>query len=116
MRYEENNMSVFGDSWGFLIVAFGAWLLRSVPSVLILVAGIMAMKKGYAMSGTALIASSALHLLINLLSGLGMFLGVFSSNSPELTSWVLQGSSLISGVLLAAGVLGIVVSSPKRAD
>ena len=83
-------------------------IAQSIPSLIITVGGVMAIRKGYIKSGSAILVSC----IVSFISHFGwVFLQRLVGYEPmTIYSYVMQGIGFIGGSFLAAGIIGIVKS------
>ena len=90
-------------------------VLPSIPAVIIGTVGVLAMRKGYRISGGSILGSAAISLFTavgNVLALRTMDLSAYSS----LYVYISQGFGILSYGLLCGGLIGLVISIPKASD
>ena len=104
-----DNFDLGGAALLFLVLKF---IGTVVPTGLIAAAGVIAVRKSYTKSGASLIASAVLSLV----AGVGHTLLMhFMSVTDYLSLYIyfLQGFGILSSGLLAGGLLGLAVATPR---
>ncbi len=86
-------------------------LLSMIPPIIICVAGVLAVKKGFEKAGIAIVVSSVLSIILYVGNTLAIrFAG------PQwyglIFGYISQAAGLLSGGLLAGGVLGLILHIP----
>jgi hypothetical protein len=95
---------------GILAVILPA-VVHAIPISIIIAGGVVAFRKGYMKSGSVIVASSALSLLLSF----GQVVMMYNLGISMYTLWFGIGSQvlgLVAGGLLAGGVLGLAMSTP----
>ncbi len=101
-------MEGLGNMW---IVMIGSAVLGLIPTAIVLAGGVVAFRRGYMKSGSAIVTSAILSIAVSI----GQTVFIRTLGVAEYSLWlgiVGQILGFVSGGLLAGGILGLALSIP----